>query len=119
LVFSVSDVVSIRLPKELMELLVREAEAKGASLSTLLRSIVEEHYGVKLGKPTHKPFLIKLEEALDTLGKAKMVRCPSKESCLLRGLGVNPSPIACALCQIHSHIAGFLETSTFNPYDLG
>jgi hypothetical protein len=102
-----------------MELLVREAEAKGVSLSALLRSIVEEHFGAKPSKPIQKPFIVELEEVFGALGRAKLDKCPMKEGCLLRGLGVKPSPIACALCQIHSHTAGFLQTSTFNPYDLG
>jgi predicted DNA-binding protein len=41
----VSNVVSVRFPKELMELMVKEAELKGVSLSMLLREIVERHYG--------------------------------------------------------------------------
>jgi hypothetical protein len=114
----VSEVISVRLPKELTELIMKEAQLKGVSLGTLLREIVERHYGVKRGKP-EEPFLMRLEKALNVLGEVKMHKCGLKEDCPLKGLGVNPSPIICALCQLHSHTAGFLETSTFNPYALG
>ena len=113
-----SEVVSVRLPKELMMLMEKEAELKGVSVSMLLREIVERHYGVEHGKP-EEPFLMRLERALNALGKAKMAKCSLKEGCPLKGLGVNPSPVTCALCQLHSHTAGFLETSMFNPYALG
>ena len=52
-----SETVSTRLPPELIRLMEKEAEAKGISLSMLLREIVEEHYGVKLLRPTKKPFI--------------------------------------------------------------
>jgi predicted DNA-binding protein len=42
-----SETVSTRLPLELIRLMERGAEAKGISLSMLLREIVEKHYGVK------------------------------------------------------------------------
>jgi len=108
-----SEIVSTRLPPELIRLMEKEAEAKGISLSTLLKEIVEEHYGVEQRKP-EKPFIIQLQEIINTLGKAKMDECRDKENCPLKALG--PSPLLCALCQVHSHMAGFIPTSPYNPY---
>jgi hypothetical protein len=89
------------------------------SLSMLLREIVERHYGFKPGKPVEEPFTVRLEKALNALGRAKMDRCPLKGDCPLRLLGVDPSPIVCGLCQIHGHTVGLLQASEFNPYVLG
>jgi len=109
-----SETVSTRLPRELIELMVREAGAKGISISMLLREIVEEHYGVGNGRPSERPFILQLQEILNTLGKAKMGNCPYREGCPLDAL--NPSPLLCALCQVHNHVVGLLGTSLFNPY---
>lgn len=114
-----SEVVSTRLPRGLVELMEREAKARGASLSMLLRAIVEERYGVERGGATVKPFLLRLEEAVEAMGRAKESGCALREACPLRGLGLEPSPLTCALCQVHGHSAGFLQTSQFNPYAPG
>jgi len=111
-----SVVVTTRLPPRLARLMEREAEARGISLSMLLREIVEEHYGVELGRRAEKPFILELKEILDAVGGAKMEGCRYREECPLKALGLDPSPVVCALCQVHGHTAGFLETSTFNPY---
>jgi hypothetical protein len=49
-----------------------EAEAKGVSLSMLLKEIIEEHYGIKLGKPPAKPFIVERAQwgAVDLFEKA-------------------------------------------------
>ena len=52
-----SETISTRLPPELIRLMEREAEAEGISLSMLLNEIIEEHYGIELGKPPAKPFI--------------------------------------------------------------
>ena len=114
-----SETISTRLPPELIRLMEKEAEAKGISLSMLLREIVEEHYGVKLSRPTKKPFITELQEALSALGKAKMASCSSKESCPIKGLNLNPSPLICAICQVHSHAGNIFGISTYNPYVRG
>jgi len=119
-----SETVSTRLPPELIRLMEKEAEAKGVSLSMLLREIIEEHYGIKPGKPPVKPFIVELEEALKALGEAKISNCPLKENCPLKKLKLEPKPILCALCQIHSHampgIPGMeLGVSTYDPYHKG
>jgi hypothetical protein len=111
-----SEVISVRLPPELFKLMVGEAESRGMSLSMLLKEIIEKHYGFKHSKPLDKPFIVRLEEALDTLGRAKMEGCNRRGDCPLKVLGVDPSPTVCGLCQIHSHAPGLFETSTFNPY---
>jgi hypothetical protein len=74
-----SEIVSIRLPPELIRLMEREAEAKDISLSMLLKEIVEERYGIKFGKPPVKPFIVKLQEALKALREAKISNWPWKE----------------------------------------
>ena len=111
-----SETVSTRLPPELIRLMEEEARAKGISLSMLLRVIIEEHYGVELGKPPAKPFIVELQETLKALGEAKISNCPSKENCPLRELNLEPKPILCALCQVHEHYIGILTSSTYNPY---
>ena len=45
------ETVSTRLPPEFIRLMEKEAEAKGVSLSMLLRDIIEEHYDIKPRKP--------------------------------------------------------------------
>jgi len=111
-----AEVVSVRLPLELFKLMVGEAESRGMSLSMLLREIIERHYGFKPGKPVEEPFTVRLEKALNALGRAKMENCSRRGDCPLKVLGVDPSPTVCGLCQIHSHAPGLFETSTFNPY---
>jgi hypothetical protein len=115
-VVRLSETVSTRLPLELVRLMEGEARAKGVSLSMLLREIVEAHYGIKLGKPAVKPFIVELQEALEALGEAKFSSCPSKEGCPLKELKLEPKPLLCALCQIHDHSVGLLTSSTYNPY---
>jgi len=83
-----------------------EEEAKGISLSTLLREIIEKHYGFVEAK--EEPFILKLEKAITVLGKAKAENCSYKEECPLKSLGIDPSTITCSLCQIHTHNCGFL-----------
>jgi hypothetical protein len=51
------ETVSTRLPPELIKLMEKEVEAKGVSLSMLLKEITEEHYGIEPGKPPAKPFI--------------------------------------------------------------
>lgn len=111
-----SETVSTRLPSELIRLMEGEARAKGISLSMLLREIIEEHYGIKLGKPPAKPFIIELQETLKALGEAKISNCPSKENCPLKELKLEPKPILCALCQVHIHFVDNLTSNTYNPY---
>jgi hypothetical protein len=79
-----SETVSTRLPPELIRLMEREAEAKGISLSMLLKEIIEEHYGIKPGKPPAKPFIVELQEDLKTLGEAKTSNCPGGKTVHLR-----------------------------------
>jgi hypothetical protein len=105
-------VISLRLQRELAEILGREAEARGISLSTLLREIVEKHIGVKQGEPLRESFTLKLEKTLNVLGEAKMEACQIRENCPLKPYGLDPSPITCSLCQIHDHMLGLLPTST-------
>jgi len=114
-----SEVISVRLPRELAEILEREAKARGVSLSALLKEIVEKHVGVKQGEPLKESFTLKLEKTLNVLGKTKMEACRIKENCPLKAYGLDPSPITCALCQIHDHMLGLLPTSTHNPYQHG
>jgi hypothetical protein len=111
-----SETVSTRLPRDLIKLMEREAEARGISLSMLLREIIEEHYGIKLGKPPVKPFIVELQEVLKALGEVKFSNCALRESCPLRELELEPKPVVCALCQIHGHSVGLLSSSTYNPY---
>ena len=111
-----SETVSTRLPLELIRLMEREAEARGISLSMLLREILEEHYGIKPGKPPAKPFIVELQEALKGLGEVKVSNCPLREDCPLKVLRLEPKPALCALCQIHEHSVGILTSSTYNPY---
>ena len=111
-----SIVVSLRLPRELAEILGREAKARGVSLSALLKEIVEKALNVKQGEPLKESFTLKLEKTLNVLGEAKMEACQIKENCPLKPYGLDPSPITCALCQIHDHMLGLLPTSTYNPY---
>ena len=114
-----SETVSTRLPPELIRLMEREAEAKGISLSLLLKEIIEEHYGIKPGKSSAKPFIVELQEALKALGEAKVSNCPWRGNCPLKELKLEPKPILCALCQIHDHSVGILTSSTHNPYRKG
>jgi len=111
-----SETVSTRLPPELIRFMEKEAEAKGISLSMLLKEIIEEHYGIKPGKPPVKPFTVELQEVLKALGEAKMLNCSLKENCPLKEFKLEPKPILCALCQIHDHSVGILTSSTHNPY---
>jgi hypothetical protein len=99
-----------------MKIMKKEAEAKGISLSTLLRAIVEEHYGIKSGVPVEKAAVPQMQKVIDLLGEAKMKNCQLKEDCPLKRLELNPSPPLCALCQIHDHGLGPFPTSVFNPY---
>lgn len=87
-----SETVSMRLPPELVELMEREAKAKGVSLSMLLRAIVEEHYKVDVGEP-EKPFLVELQEALDALGGIKMSGCPYRGECPHQNFEALPAPL--------------------------
>jgi hypothetical protein len=94
----------------------REAEVKGISLSMPLKEIIEEHYGIKLGKPPVKPFTVELEEALKALGEAKISNCPLKENFPLKEFKLEPKPVLCALWQVHERSVGILTSSTYNPY---
>jgi len=110
-----SEVISTRLPRELVELMEREAEGRGVSLSRLLKDVVEEHYKIEGGRP-EEPFLRKLEKALVAQGTAKMKAC-SIQSCPFKAYKIEPEPIVCGICLIHSHALPFspLPSSTFNP----
>jgi hypothetical protein len=114
-----SEVISLRLPRELAEILEGEAKARGVSLSILLKEIVEKHIGIKQGEPLKESFTLKLEKTLNVLGEAKMEACQFRENCPLKAYGLDPSPITCSLCQIHSRSLGLLSTSTYNPYQHG
>jgi len=77
----------------------------------LLREIIEKHYGVE-GKAAEEPFLLKLEKVVTALGKAKEGNCPYREGCPIKNLGIEPSAITCALCQIHTQLQ---RTTDLNP----
>lgn len=111
---SLSETVSARLPKQLIELMTREAEAKGVSLGALLRSIIEDRYGFRSGE-AQEPFIVKLEKALKVLGEKKLKACSMRENCPFKAFGLEPSDVVCGICPIHNHSAGFIQTTTYNP----
>lgn len=111
-----AETVSTRLPPKIIKMMEEEAKAKGITLSSLLREIIEEHYGIEISMQEQKSFLLNLQETIEKLGKAKMSSCNRKENCPLKQIGFEPSPLNCAVCQIHNHALGLLETGIFNPY---
>jgi len=109
-----SETVSTRVPKELLELMLKEASARGISLSTLFREIIEEHYGLERPK-SGEPFIVALEKAIKTLGEKKAESCLMRNDCPLKAHGIEPSTIVCGICQVHDHYFGPLKSSIYNP----
>jgi len=111
-----SEIVSTRLPSKLIRMLEEEAKAKGVSISSLLREVIEQRYGVKSNeKGAQEPFLALLEKALTVQGESKMKACPRFESCPFKSHGLEPSPIVCGVCQIHGHSLWPIPPAEYNP----
>ena len=113
-----SEIVSTRLPSKLIRMLEEEAKAKGVSVSSLLREVVEQRYGVKPNeKEVQKPFLALLEKALTVQGESKMKACPRLESCSFKSHGLEPSPVVCGVCQVHGHALWPIPPADYNPLE--
>jgi len=111
-----SETVSTRLPSQLIRKLEEEAKAKGVSISTLLREVVEQRYGAEhSGKEAQKPFLALLEKALTVQGESKMKACSMRESCPFKSHGLEPSPVVCGVCQVHGHALWPIPPTDYNP----
>jgi len=94
--------------------MLKEASARGISLSMLLRDILEKHYGFNKPK-SEEPFIVTLEKTIQTIGRKKAELCPMRDNCPFKAYGIEPSPVVCGMCEIHDHYFGMLKTSTYNP----
>ncbi|MBC7107297.1 MAG: hypothetical protein H5T41_00650 [Methanomassiliicoccales archaeon] len=86
-----AETVSTRLPPKIIKMMEAEVKAKGVILSSLLKEIIKEHYGIETSKQEQKSFLLNLQEAIDKLGGAKMSSSSTEVAALGQTARLHPS----------------------------
>lgn len=120
-----TETVYMRMRKELKDRAKALADEQGKPLTGILAELLEK--GLAAETETQQQTtsaamekLKKLEEVVEFMGEIKLANCDLKENCPLKELGLEPSPLICGLCPIHSHKVPIpfatLETTVYNPF---